>query len=205
MAELALTYLDLRPGQHVLDLGCGRGAALATLSGAVGTTGRVVGLDRSPKMLARAATVVRRRGLGNVELRRADATRTPPEPGAYDAVYACSSISAMPDVRAALESVRAALRPGGRLVVFDVRLEPRGRSSPLVRVLRGFYIATAGWSGLDVLDTAREVFDDVAPPALPGQGERGQPEAGWPPLTLFVATAGDRARAGNASDSPEVG
>ena len=188
VADYALQHLDLRPGRGVLDLGCGSGAALAVLSDAVGPTGRVVGIDHSPKMLALAEDVVRRRGLANVELRTADATRAEIEPAAFDAVYACSSISAMPDVRAALTSVHRALRPGGRLFVFDMRLKPRGWSTPVIRLLQGLYAATAGWAGVDVLDTAREVFGEVTLPDTPGKEGRGQPDAGWPPLTMFVAT-----------------
>lgn len=189
IAELALRHLDLRPGGRVLDVGCGSGAALPTLSAAVGPSGRVVGLDHSARMLARAQIVVERRGLQNVELRRADATRVDLGREAFDAVYAATSISAMPDVRAALRSIDAALRPGGTLFVFDVRLVPRGWSTPVVWALRGTYAAVAGWAGVDVLDAAREVFGDVRLPALGGQGDRRAPEAGWPPLTLFVATS----------------
>lgn len=188
VAELALEYLALEPGRSVLDLGCGSGAALPTLSKAVGPTGRLVGIDNSPKMLARAESVVREHGLGNVELRHADATRTGIEPAAYDAVYACSSISAMPDVPAALDAVHRALRPGGRLFVFDMRLVPHRWSTPVIRLLQGVYAVSAGWAGVDVLDTAREVFADVRLPDLPGREGQGRREAGWPPLTMFVAT-----------------
>ena len=188
VAELALEYLALEAGDAVLDLGCGSGAALPTLSEAVGPTGRVVGIDNSPKMLARAGSVVPEHGLTNVELRRADATRTEIEPDAFDAAYACSSISAMPDVPAALVTVHRALRPGGRLFVFDMRLVPHGWSTPVIRLLQGVYAASAGWAGVDVLDTAREVFADVRLPGIPGKEGRGQREAGWPPLTMFVGT-----------------
>lgn len=189
VAELAQQHLDLQPGWSVLDLGCGSGAALPTLSAAVGPSGRVVGIDYSPKMLARAEDVVRRRALRNVELRRADATSGEIGRGAFDAAYACSSISAMPDVPAALASVHDALRPGGRLFVFDMCLKPRGWSTPVIRLLRGIYAATAGWAGVDVLDTAREIFAEVSVPDFSGQDGQRQPEAGWPPLTMFVATA----------------
>ena len=188
VAEVALEHLALEPGGSVLDLGCGSGAALPTLSRAVGPTGRVVGIDYSPRMLARAEAVVRDHGLGNIELRHADATRAEIEPGAFDAAYACSSISAMPDVPAALSAVHRALRPGGRLYVFDMRLVPRGWSTPLIRLLQGVYAASAGWAGVDVLDAAREVFADVVLPDVPGKEGQRQPEAGWPPLTMFVAS-----------------
>lgn len=191
VAELALQYLDLKEGEAVLDLGCGSGAALPTLREAVGPSGRVVGIDYSPRMLARAEAVVRERGFENVELRRADATRVTIEPGSYDAAYACSSISAMPDVPAALATVQRALRPGGRLFVFDMRLVPRGWSTPLIWLFQGIYRASAGWSGVDVLDSARDIFAEVTLPDPPGKEGQGQPQAGWPPLTMFVATAAD--------------
>jgi len=49
-----IAALDLRPGARVLDVGCGTGLNLAPLLGRVGPTGRVVGVDRSDKMLAQA-------------------------------------------------------------------------------------------------------------------------------------------------------
>lgn len=52
VADLALQYLDLTAGQTVLDVGCGSGAAFPTLRDAVGPSGRVVGVDYSPRMLA---------------------------------------------------------------------------------------------------------------------------------------------------------
>ncbi len=198
VAELALQHLALAEGQTVLDLGCGSGAALPTLSGAVGPSWHVVGIDYSPRMLARAEAVVRRGGLENVELRRADATRADIEPGAYDAAYACTSISAMPDVAAVLTAVHGALRPGGRLFVFDMRLKPHGWSTPLIRLLQAAYAASAGWAGVDVLDSARDIFAEVTLPDFPGKEGQGQPEAGWPPLVMFVATTA-------RSDNPTVG
>ncbi|WP_051579710.1 class I SAM-dependent methyltransferase [Pseudonocardia acaciae] len=185
---LALRYLDLRKGHSVLDLGCGSGAALPTLSAAVGPSGRVVGIDYSPRMLARADAVLRERGIQNVELRRADATRVALEPASFDAAYACASISAMPDIPAALTTVRRALRPGGRLFVFDMRLVPRGWSTPLIWLIQGIYRVSAGWTGVDVLDSARDIFAEVTLPDLPGKEGVGQPSAGWPPYTVFVAT-----------------
>jgi hypothetical protein len=88
-------------------------------------------------------------------------------------------------------SARCRPQPGLDLLADRVQGEPE--HLVLIRFLGCVYAATAGWAGVDVLDTAREVFDDVAPPDLPGQAGRGGPEAGWPPLTMFVATAGRHA------------
>jgi SAM-dependent methyltransferase len=58
----ASRHLALRPGEAVLDIGCGTGAMLVPLREAVGERGRVVGVDYSPRMLARARDVVRDNG-----------------------------------------------------------------------------------------------------------------------------------------------
>src|SRR4051812_3593387 len=49
-----LALLDARPGQTVLDLGCGPGTDLSALAGTVGDDGRVIGVDRDPRMAVRA-------------------------------------------------------------------------------------------------------------------------------------------------------
>ena len=69
--------LDLDPGDTVVEFGCGPGVNLPALRGAVGPSGRVVGVDVSPRMLDRAAGLVERRGWGNVSLVEADAERPP--------------------------------------------------------------------------------------------------------------------------------
>ncbi len=66
--RMARERLDPRPGQSVLDVACGTGVNLPTLSRAVGASGRVVGVDLSPEMLAMARERVAARGLANVIL-----------------------------------------------------------------------------------------------------------------------------------------
>jgi hypothetical protein len=67
----------------------------------------------------------------------------------------------MPDVRAAVANVRAALRPGGRLLVLDVRLT---RPGVLARLGGRVYRTLAGWSGEDVPTALRETFEAVEVP-----------------------------------------
>lgn len=166
LAALARRHLDLDGGETVLDVGCGTGQHLEALRGFVGAEGRVVGIDYSPRMLARADQLLRRHGWDNVELRHGDASQPAfgqPDlgPAFADAALASFSMSAMPDVRAAARNVRAALRPGGRCLVIDVRLT---RPGILVRLLRLVYRALAGWSGEDVLTVLRETFATVEVP-----------------------------------------
>ncbi|MDB9279786.1 methyltransferase domain-containing protein [Halorubrum ezzemoulense] len=69
--------LDLAPGDTVVEFGCGPGVNLPALRDAVGPSGRVVGVDVSPRMLNRAAGLVERHDWGNVSLVEGDAERPP--------------------------------------------------------------------------------------------------------------------------------
>jgi ubiquinone/menaquinone biosynthesis C-methylase UbiE len=169
--DLALRELAPLPGEAVLDIGCGTGATLVPLRAAVGDGGRVVGVDYSQRMVARAGRRVGEHWWANVTVRRADAARESLGDNEFDAAVALTSLSAMPDVRAAVELAHRALRPGGRLFVFDVRLVlAGGRGKRLrTRLLRGMYRATAGFTGADVIAELRRTFDTVAPVHSSGQ------------------------------------
>jgi ubiquinone/menaquinone biosynthesis C-methylase UbiE len=100
----------VRAGQTVLDIGCGTGATLQALRDAIGSDGRVVGVDYSPRMIARARNRVRHHGWTSVKIRQADATRTTHGHAEFDAAVALASFSAMPDVRAAIDNAHDARR-----------------------------------------------------------------------------------------------
>lgn len=180
--DLVLEHLDPRPGQSVLDIGCGAGQMLARLRDAVGPTGRVVGVDYNPRMLGRSRQRIQERGWTDVELRQADASRTALGCQEFDLAVALSSFTAMPDIRTAVDNAYQALRPGGRLFVYDVRLLPAGNIAKrlLIRLLRLIYRATAGFTGTDVVAELRRGFDTVEP-VLP-EGKIGTT------LTFLVAT-----------------
>lgn len=186
-----LRHLRLGVGQRVLDIGCGAGAALPSLCEAVGDTGRVLGVDHSPRMLDLARRRVAEHGWSTVDLVEADFARpTPALPGEFDAAVAVFALSAMADLPAALDAANRALRPGGRLLVVDLNLTPRGRCAPLLWLARELYRRRAGASAEDLLDTARATFRDVTVldiPGHPGAGPEGRP---WPPLVVFVARKG---------------
>src|SRR5262245_37270934 len=105
--RLIRTTLRLTPGDRVLDLGCGPGTYLDALRT---DGGHVLGVDYSPKMVAKART--RAATWDDVEIRHADATTLDLAPASVDAVLASFSISATQDVPATVANIHRVLRPG---------------------------------------------------------------------------------------------
>jgi arsenite methyltransferase len=110
--------LGAQAGERVLDVGCGPGFYCLELLEDVTPSGAVVGVDGSAAMLALAAR--RCAGHENVELHEADATSLPVADAAFDAALSVQVQEYVPDVAAALSELHRALRPGGRVLVFDV-------------------------------------------------------------------------------------
>jgi SAM-dependent methyltransferase len=109
----ALAKLPLPAGAGVLDVGCGCGQTLLELAQVVGPGGRVVGVDVSAPMLARAKERVA--GHGEISLVLADAQRHVFPPRHFDALFSRFGVMFFEDARAAFANLWAALRPGGRL------------------------------------------------------------------------------------------
>jgi demethylmenaquinone methyltransferase/2-methoxy-6-polyprenyl-1,4-benzoquinol methylase len=150
--------LELRPGNAVLDVACGRGANFSLLVQAVGD-GRVVGIDYSKTMLAGARDLIDRKGWQHVELAQVDAAEM--IYGAeFDAALCTLGLTVIPGWREALTRMVAAVRPGGRVAVFDGRL---GRG--LKRVWNPYYRLLARVAGADlgrdVPAECRALLDDV--------------------------------------------
>ncbi|MFJ6216996.1 class I SAM-dependent methyltransferase [Streptomyces sp. NPDC092296] len=111
-----LAYLaDLRPGDRVLDLGCGRGAVLFAAVAAVGPDGYVAGVDLSPGMVRRTAAQAARAGLRNVSVRVDDAEDLGFPDRSFEAVLSSFTLPLLPDPAAALAGAHRVLAPGGRL------------------------------------------------------------------------------------------
>lgn len=99
-------------------MGCGPGFYVTELLDQVGSEGWVTGIDSEPGMLAVAAK--RTEGRDNVAFYEANATKLPVPDGMFDAAVSAQVLEYVQDVTAALAEMHRALRPGGRVVVWDV-------------------------------------------------------------------------------------
>lgn len=115
IADRLLAAVQPRPGENVLDIGCGRGAVTVRAAEAVRPGGRVTGIDLSTRMLRALDADLRAGGYDDVELLVRDAS-DPGLPGeSYDVVTASMLLFFLPDPRAALTAWHEVLLPGGRL------------------------------------------------------------------------------------------
>lgn len=116
--SIVRTALAAAPGERILDVGCGPGFYCAELLDEVGKEGSVVGVDGSPAMLELA----RRRcaGRDNVDFHQADATSLPVADADFDAALSVQVLEYVADPTAALREMHRALRPGGRVLIWDI-------------------------------------------------------------------------------------
>jgi ubiquinone/menaquinone biosynthesis C-methylase UbiE len=115
----AISALGLKPGDTVVDVGCGTGLNFPLLYGAVTSQGRIVGVDLSDEMLAQARQLVAANQWANVELVCADAAQFE-FPSGVDAVLSTYALTLVPDCGLVISNARRALAPAGRIAVLDM-------------------------------------------------------------------------------------
>lgn len=130
-----LETLALGPGGVVLDVACGHGNFTLELARRVGPAGLVIGLDVSRAMLRRADARLRRAGLSNVVLLRADVASTPFVDGAFRAVLCAGGLHQFPDRAAALGELARVLAPGGAFAASTFSEAPADRLRAAKRAL----------------------------------------------------------------------
>ncbi len=117
----AVRALGLRPGDSVVDIACGTGLNFPLIQEAVGPEGRIVGVDMTDAMLARARARIEANGWRNVSLVQADAADFE-FPARVDAILSTYALSQVPECAEVIAHGAAALCGGGRWVVLDLKL-----------------------------------------------------------------------------------
>ena len=183
---------ELKPGETVLDLGSGAGADCFLAARQVGPQGRVIGVDMTPEMLARARRIAGENSLANVEFRLGEIENLPVADGWADVVVSNCVINLSIDKERVFREIHRVLKPGGRLVVSDIVLlrelpeflrdnETAYASCISGAIPRDAYlaaIAAAGGAGMEVLNEApygNEIMKDwLEALGLPAEELQGQ-------------------------------
>ncbi|HEV2112632.1 MAG TPA: class I SAM-dependent methyltransferase, partial [Terriglobales bacterium] len=163
-----LGMMDLQPGDHVLDLGCGAGWATRLLAARV-PKGAVVGVDISDEMVRRAGQASRE--FGNISYRVGSAEKIPADENAFDKVLSVESFYYYADQGRALDELFRVMAPGGRFFILinlysDNPYSLRWAGTlqvPVHALSEKQYIELISWRGFHNVE-ARRIPDDSPTP-----------------------------------------
>lgn len=115
-------FAQLCPGDTLLDMGCGAGLDLCIYARQVTRTGRVIGVDRSPQMIAKTGLNVKSLGITWAELLCSGVEKIPIDNNTVDVVTANGILNLSPDKDAVLKEAARILKPGGQMVFSEIVL-----------------------------------------------------------------------------------
>lgn len=159
LRQKMVSNLGLRPGERVLDIGCGTGLNLPHLKAAVGPEGEIDGIDLTPEMLSLAKRRAKNSNWNNVNLGQGDATKLPFTDGVFDGVCSTLALSVVPDWKLALREAWRVLKPGGSFAVLDAS-SLEGKWKKLAPIIHPIYRKFAVWQPDVEFDTG---LAEIAP------------------------------------------
>jgi arsenite methyltransferase len=118
-----LRHAEIRPGDTILDIGCGGGIDTVLAARRTGPTGRVIALDFLPEMLERTAAAAHEAGLENVEPLEGEMEGIPLDDASVDLIVSNGVINLSPRKARVMAECARVLRSGGRLCVSDLTVE----------------------------------------------------------------------------------
>lgn len=159
-----LAIASLKEGDTILDLGSGAGFDAFLASKKVGSNGKVIGVDMTPEMVAKARSNAKKGGYSNVEFRLGDIENLPVEDDSIDVIISNCVINLSPDKRSVFREAYRVLKKDGRLIVSDLVLNKelpeniRGSVEAYVGCIAGAvlkdeyikYISEAGFKQVEI-------------------------------------------------------
>jgi arsenite methyltransferase len=122
--EEVVRELDLKEGQTVVDIGAGTGYFTRRLAAAVGPTGRAIGLDVEPAMVAYMRKDAAKLELGSYQARVVKPDDPGLAPDSVDMIFLCDAYHHLTDRPEYFSRLIPALKPGGRIVIIDFEQRP---------------------------------------------------------------------------------
>ena len=145
-------FASLKPGEVVVDLGCGGGLDVFLAAAKVGPTGKAIGIDMTPEMIARARQNAAKGAGGkpitNVEFHLSTIDKLPLPDASVDCVISNCVINLAPDKRAVFREIFRVFKPGGRLAISDLVLK-KPLSPELASDLTAYVGCIAGAIGVE--------------------------------------------------------